>query len=111
MAERTAKVIWSELDKLENDVFLWNIFPFHPYEQRNQFTNRSHNASERKIGEELLKDVVDLVNPRLIIAIGNDAFNSSTRLFDSNTVKKVRHPSYGGEKDFRLQLSRIISCL
>ena len=31
LAERTASIIWNMLNKICRPVFLWNIFPLHPY--------------------------------------------------------------------------------
>lgn len=41
--ERTAAVIWSVLSKISSPVFLWNVFPLHPYEAGSPFSNRAHN--------------------------------------------------------------------
>ncbi len=50
VAERTAAVIWGILSNISSPVFLWNVFPLHPHEQGEEFSNRAHNAKERKIG-------------------------------------------------------------
>ena len=31
-AERTAKNIWNFLRVIEQNIFMWNVFPFHPHE-------------------------------------------------------------------------------
>src|SRR6266550_2331170 len=48
VAERTAAVIWSILEEITVPIFLWNVFPLHPHQPDNPFTNRSHNATERE---------------------------------------------------------------
>src|SRR5882762_1237965 len=104
IAERTAAVIWAVLSEIERPVFLWNVFPLHPHEAGDPFTNRSHNAKERRAGEELLLELIRLLNPRMLVAIGNDAADSTNRLGGTFEVIKVRHPSYGGQSEFTRQV-------
>lgn len=105
VAERTAAVIWRILRQIETPIFLWNVFPLHPHEPEDPFTNRSHNAREAEAGEALLIDLVFLLKPKRLIAIGNDAAHTAHRLASSGQeVVKVRHPSYGGQTEFLSQM-------
>jgi uracil-DNA glycosylase len=79
---------------------LWNVFPLHPHETADQFSNRTHNARERRAGEEVLSELIRLLRPRRLIAIGNDAASAAQRLADNREVVQVRHPSYGGQAIF-----------
>jgi uracil-DNA glycosylase len=85
-------------------VFLWNVFPFHPHEPQDPFTNRAHRSVERKVGEELLVELIAILHPRRLVAIGNDAAKSSLKTAGSPRVVQVRHPSYGGQRDFIRQV-------
>jgi uracil-DNA glycosylase len=105
--ERTAAVIWSVLAQIASPIFLWNVFPLHPFEAGSPFSNRAHNSKERKAGEELLAILIDLLKPKRLIAIGNDAESVALRFGDSYTVSKVRHPSYGGQKIFLEQIKSL----
>jgi len=107
VAERTAANIWHHLNQIEQRIFMWNVFPFHPHEDGNQLTNRSHTAKERDFGMQILELLIELLKPKKIIAIGNDAYNCSVRLSNKLEVIKVRHPSYGGEKIFAKQLRKL----
>ena len=78
--ERSAGVFWSVLSRIEATVFLWNAFPLHLHEPDNPFSNRSHNARERRAGQALLDQLVRFLNPSAIIAIGNDAEKVARRL-------------------------------
>jgi uracil-DNA glycosylase len=98
--ERTAAVIWNMLDQIESRVFLWNVFPLHPHEPGNDFSNRQHNSRERDAGEELLNILISLVRPAHIIAVGNDAAVAVNRIAGKVPVHSVRHPSYGGQTQF-----------
>ena len=107
VAERTAAVIWGMLDQIDDAVFLWNVFPLHPHEAGSPFTNRQHNARERQAGEEILGMLVALLQPRRLIAVGNDAFGAATRVACKCPVTLVRHPSYGGQRQFERQVTEL----
>ena len=107
VSERTAAVIWRILSRIEMPVFLWNVFPFHPHETDEPFSNRSHNSGERMVGEELLSQLISLLKPRRLVAIGNDAAYSAYRLANHQQVIKVRHPSYGGQMQFLSQMHEL----
>jgi len=107
LAEKTAAVIWSTLSQIDSRVFLWNVFPLHPHKLNSPFTNRAHNALERRTGEMFLSMLVNIVNPRRIIAIGNDAASSARIICQGKEVVKVRHPSYGGQTDFLSSIRRL----
>jgi hypothetical protein len=100
IAERTAAVIWSMLALVPAAVFLWNVFPFHPHEPGDPFSNRSHRPHERAVGEELLAQLIVMLRPRRLVAIGNDAAKTAHRLGGDAEIIQVRHPSYGGQRDF-----------
>lgn len=104
VAERTAAVVWGILRNVELAVFLWNVFPLHPHEPRNPFSNRSHTAKERAVGEELLCALIALIRPRRIVAIGNDAARTARRVAGGEQQYTVRHPSYGGQTEFLAQM-------
>jgi hypothetical protein len=100
VAERTAAVIWSMLALVPAAVFLWNVFPFHPHEPGDPFSNRSHRPDERAVGEQLLAQLIVMLRPRRLVAIGNDAAKAAHRLGGETEIIQVRHPSYGGQRDF-----------
>lgn len=100
VAERTAAVIWRVLADIEVPVFLWNVFPLHPHESDDPFSNRSHNSRERKAGEEILSAIIRLLKPQRLVAVGNDAAATAYRLAEQHEVVHVRHPSYGGQAIF-----------
>jgi uracil DNA glycosylase superfamily protein len=107
VAERTAAVIWDVLSQITIPVFLWNVFPLHPHEPEDPFSNRAHNAKERLIGEELLSQLVALLRPRRLVAIGNDAARTARKLAGTQEVIQVRHPSYGGQTQFVTEMRKL----
>jgi hypothetical protein len=78
--------------------FLWNAFPFHPYEPGDPMSNRCHTAREARQCDSVIAALVDWLQPRRLVALGNDAHRALQRLgYDSICV---RHPSYGGQAEF-----------
>ena len=110
VAERTAAVIWRILDTIEIPIFLWNVFPLHPHEPGESFSNRAHNSLERAAGEELLAELCTMLRPKRLVAIGNDAAKSFRRIANGAEVIQVRHPSYGGQSDFLKQVTSLYPC-
>jgi uracil-DNA glycosylase len=104
IAERTAAVIWTMLSQVTAPIFLWNVFPFHPHEAADSFTNRAHTRRERDAGEEFLAELIMMLRPRRLVAIGNDAAQAAERCSERVEVIHVRHPSYGGQSDFIRQI-------
>ena len=76
MSERTANIVWAMLGKVSKPPFLWNIFPFHPHEPDNSMSNRNHTAAERQQCKHLIVELIEWLQPKNIIAIGNDAYNA-----------------------------------
>jgi uracil-DNA glycosylase len=102
--ERTADVIWSMLSQVPAPIFLWNVFPFHSHKPGDPFTNRAHTRRERATGEEFLAELIVMLEPRRLVAIGNDAAQAAMRFAGQVEVVHVRHPSYGGQRDFIRQI-------
>ncbi len=108
--ERTAAVIWQVLSRVDASVFLWNVFPLHPHEPHSPFSNRPHNSFEQRSGEEFLSQLIRLLKPGRLIAIGNDAMQTALRLCardKRDKVIQVRHPSYGGQTQFLAQMCEL----
>lgn len=100
IAERTAAAIWDILLQINVPVFLWNVFPLHPFIEGDPFSNRAHNARERRAGKEILIEIVEYLQPKRLIAIGNDSYAVLSSAFSEDFVHKARHPSYGGQTEF-----------
>lgn len=107
VAERTAAAIWRMIERISQSVFLWNVFPFHPHEASDPFTNRAHSPVERVIGEEILAELILFLRPKRIIALGEHATKAACRLTNTIEVIRVRHPSYGGQNEFMLQVASL----
>jgi hypothetical protein len=105
VAERTAAEIWAVLGQLDVPPLLWNVFPFHPHEPDQPFTNRKFTSQELRTVDELNGELVQMLGIRRIIAIGQDAASYATQF--GAPIECVRHPSYGGVTEFREGIRRL----
>lgn len=105
MRERTATVVWEMLARIRADIFLWNLFPLQPHPEGSPFKNRAHNSVERAAGFEMLLLLISVLDPRRIVAIGKDAERALKNGAAKVDVLGVRHPSHGGERQFRSQIA------
>lgn len=105
VAERTAAIVWSVLARIGEPAVLWNVFPLHPHEPGDPFSNRCHTRAEREATWPLLTALIAMIKPRRIVAIGRDAGMALGGL--DIAVEVVRHPSYGGQAEFIAGVNRI----
>lgn len=103
IAERTAAEIWAVLRAIKSPPLLWNVFPFHPHEPENPFSNRRFTARELGEVDEINSELIEWLKIRKIVAIGQDAAHYAARF--GVEVVMIRHPSYGGIRDFRAGMS------
>lgn len=103
--EASATMVWSTIAKIDPLPMLWNAFPFHPFERGNPRTNRIPDASELVIGQQFLEALTRLFDFRSIVAIGNQAALSLSRIEMAH--EKVRHPSQGGKQKFVAGIERL----
>lgn len=98
VGERTAHITHGLVRQIDTKIFMWNIFPLHPHEPKEQLTNRKHTSYEREISRFAIEWLVDNLKIDAVVAIGRD---SQAALLDMRIdAFPVRHPSYGGQKDF-----------
>lgn len=105
VSERTAAEIWTVLPHLDKRPLLWNVFPLHPYEPSDPMTNRRFTSRELASVTELNRALVEWLGIKRIVCVGQDA--AAYALSFGVNVECVRHPSYGGIKDFREGMRRI----
>ncbi len=98
MAERTAAIVWKVLTQIDRPIFLWNVFPLHPFKTGDPLSNRRHTRAERDMFHDILLTLMQMLQPRRLVAIGRDAQQALSHLDLASTA--VRHPSYGGQKEF-----------
>ena len=107
--EQTATHVWDILSQIKKPIFLWNVFPLHPHDPDDPFSNRTHNTRECKAGIKLLSQLIHLLEPPRLIAVGRKAESVAHSLKDGREVICVRHPSYGGQNEFRAKMRALYS--
>ena len=103
--EASATMVWSTIREIEPLPLLWNAFPFHPFDRGNPRTNRVPDSAELATGEQFLLGLIRLFDFQTIVAIGNQAALSLSRMDIAH--EKVRHPSQGGKQKFVAGLARL----
>ena len=93
------------LARINQPVFLWNIFPLHPFEPGKPLSNRRHTRAERRACQDLLFALLDALQPRRLVAIGRDARDALEEFGLGHYP--VRHPSYGGKAEFCEGIARL----
>jgi len=96
--EASATMVWETIRSIRPLPVLWNAFPFHPFHAGDPNSNRVPTSGELEIGAEFIERMLRLFPIELVIAIGNQASNSLTRLGIEHD--RVRHPSQGGKRLF-----------
>ncbi|MBZ9649744.1 uracil-DNA glycosylase [Sphingobium sp. 3R8] len=96
--EQTASIVWDAVLRTKRRVLLWNVFPLHTHQPGVPLSNRRHTAAELTACRTLTRDVIDMVVPHRIVAIGTEAHGAMAEM-GVNCVK-VRHPARGGKAAF-----------
>ncbi|PCH66948.1 MAG: hypothetical protein COC01_06840 [Bacteroidetes bacterium] len=71
---------------------------------RETFNKKSIEQSQQLIKE------INIVSPDIIITLGNDAYSKVVKLLGTSefNIKKIRHPSFGGENQAIKELNKIV---
>ncbi len=96
-AENTAGIVWQHLHNCGHVPAFWNAVPFHPRAATK--ANRAPTAGELVVGQAYLRQLLALLAPHSVIAVGRTAELALQRL-GLNNFTAVRHPSHGGKRTF-----------
>ncbi len=105
--EQSATIVWGILQELKTIPLIWNTFPFHPHKLDLPLTNRKPRQPEVRQGAIFLQAMLDLFQPKQIIAVGNVAESSLKEM--GHTCDKVRHPAQGGKNDFVAGMKELLT--
>jgi len=103
--ESTATVVWKEILNSclsPHEVILWNIFPFHPYEEEGLLTNRKPEPNELIGGLKYLRMLMKLCPKAKVFSIGQLSAGTLDE-YDVTCDIKFRHLSKGGIGEFQNQ--------
>lgn len=106
LGEQTATILWSILPELGVVPLVWGSFPLHPHQPGKPLTNRTPRATEIPVGEPFVRDLLNLLSPDKIIAVGNVGYGLLTSMGIS--CVKIRHPANGGKNDFVAGLRAVV---
>jgi uracil-DNA glycosylase len=81
--------------------------PFHPHDAGEPLTIRTPRRSEVARYEGVLTDLLDLLQPERVVAIGRKAERALCEIETDCTY--VRHPSQGGAKKFEAGILDIVA--
>jgi hypothetical protein len=112
--ERSAAVIWSEIERAGKpfEIVLWNAFPWHPYRDESvdslgpcgPSSNRKPRLTEIAQGRAALEAMLRCFTQRLaVFAVGKVAQEALERWQGMECTGYIRHPAQGGESLFRAQ--------
>lgn len=103
--EPSAKLFWHNLKPFSQSFLVWNALPFHPHKEGKPLSNGTPTKKEFADHEHLLAGILRILKPAQIAAIGRQAESLLLALGYSYTY--VRHPSYGGKREFEKGLKRL----
>jgi uracil-DNA glycosylase len=106
-AENTASIVWRFLAEQQLTPLFWNAYPFHPHPAGNREKNRAPNRQEIEQGVEYLHAIERLFKPLQIAGVGRAGSACAERAFPDCTISYIRHPSYGGKRDFVAGMRRL----
>lgn len=104
--EPSATIVQRTLEDMGEPVLLWAAFPLHPHQPDKHLSNRTPSKYEISQGGDLLWQLIDILQPQRVVAIGNVAESCLNYL--SIPCEKVRHPAHGGATKFRSQLVELV---
>ncbi len=107
--EPSATIIWGTFAQIGMVPLLWNAFPFHPHKPGVPFSNRTPTDTELETGRPFMKEIIDIFEPEVVVAVGNSSANSLIKLGIEHT--KVRHPAHGGKHKFVGGINEILKKL
>jgi hypothetical protein len=90
-SEPSATVVQRAIAPWRFDAVLWNLVPTHPRRDGEPHTNRTPTRAETRAGEPFVHQLIDILQPRHLAAIGLQA----ARMLGPG-VPAIRHPSHGG---------------
>jgi uracil-DNA glycosylase len=103
--EAAATLFWQVMQGYHPSFLVWNSLPLHPHQPGEPLTNRAPSHLEIRQVAGLLAELISLIRPRLVIAVGKSAATAAQPL--GVAAIQVRHPSHGGAKAFATGIQSI----
>ena len=103
-SEPSATVVQAAIAPWKFDVVLWNLVPTHPRRDGLPHTNRTPSRAETRAGESYARELIDVLRPRHVGAIGLVAARAL-----GPDIAVIRHPSHGGAVIARESLRTLLN--
>jgi hypothetical protein len=109
LTEPSATIMWNTLHRLgiAGDAVLWNALQLHPHQPLQPSTNRTPTWAEIEIGAPALEMLLEAFPDAKVIAIGLKS-EELLRSLDMLPNGQLRHPAYGGARQFAEGMRRLI---
>ena len=104
--EYSASIYWRVLSPYTWDLLTWNTVPFHPFKPDKPMSIRTPRVAEIKRFTPLLAEMLNILKPDRMVAIGRKAERAYSLVGHESTY--VRHPSQGGALLFEEGMRTII---
>ncbi len=108
-SEYSAKIYWRVLGPYFPQFFTWNSVPFHPYKEGKPMSIRNPGNREVQVYTEILRQIIDVIKPEKVLAIGRKAEFAFGKIGVECTY--VRHPSQGGARLFEDGINEAVQAL
>jgi uracil-DNA glycosylase len=95
--EATANIVWGHLGGCELVPAFWNAVPFHP--RASAKANRPPTAREIEFSQTFLDQILNVLAPHSVIAVGRTA-EAALRRLGAYQFDSIRHPAHGGKRAF-----------
>ena len=105
--EYSASIYWRVMAPYAADILTWNTVPFHPFKPGKPTSIRTPRTTEIKRFAPLLSQMLAILRPERIAAIGRKAEKALAAAGVQATY--VRHPSQGGALLFEEGMRTIIA--
>ena len=108
-SENTATMVWDYLAARGVTPLCWNAFPFHPHPPGNPAGNRAPRQAEIREGIAHLQHLMALFAPEQVVGVGRAGAECARRAFPQSDVARVRHPSFGGKREFIAGMDEVLN--
>ena len=105
----SARLFWGTMLTYHPVFFVWNCVPYHPYADGSILSVRAPTTIEVLGYADILSDILSVLKPKRIIAVGRKAQLSLEHL--RVRCEYVRHPSQGGAVKFKRGIKQVFKTL
>ncbi len=106
---RPASIFWEALGEDYGRVLLWNCLPLIPYPIEDAVARQRLTAEHYAPFSDVTRRVVDMVNPRIVVALGRDA-EKLLQTWDVETTFVPSPSARDGGRGYRDGIAAVLDC-